>query len=79
MMKYESDRAKEYFDKATHSLNLEDKAAMFAARAMQHIYYKMLNKIVDADYDVYNQDIRVSTFQKVGISVGVWAKYSLVY
>lgn len=79
MMKYESDRAKKYFDKATRCLNLEDKAAMFAARAMQHIYYKMLGKIVDADYDVYNRNIKVSTFQKVGISVGVWAKYSLVY
>ena len=79
MMKYESDRAKEYFDKATASLNIEDKASMFAARAMQHIYYKMLGKIVDVDYDVYNNNIQVSTFQKVGISVGVWAKYSLVY
>ncbi len=79
MMKYESDRAKEYFDKATASLNIEDKAEMFAARAMQHIYYKMLGKIVDVDYDVYNNNIKVSTFQKVGISVGVWAKYSLVY
>jgi len=79
MMKYETERAKEYFDKATASLNIEDKAQMFAARAMQHIYYKMLGKIVDADYDVYNNNIKVSTFQKVGISVGVWAKYSLVY
>jgi len=79
MMKYESDRAKEYFDKATASLNIEDKAEMFAARAMQHIYCKMLGKIVDVDYDVYNNNIKVSTFQKVGISVGVWAKYSLVY
>lgn len=79
MMKYESDRAKEYFDKATRCLNLEDKSAMFAARAMQHIYYKVLGKIVDADYDVYNNNVNVSTFQKVGISVGVWAKYSLVY
>lgn len=79
MMKYETERAKEYFNKATASLNIEDKAQMFAARAMQHIYYKMLSKIVDADYDVYNNNIKVPTFQKVGISVGVWAKYSLVY
>ncbi|MEE9448505.1 MAG: presqualene diphosphate synthase HpnD [Ignavibacteriaceae bacterium] len=79
MMKYEIARAKEYFDKATASLNIEDKAAMFAARAMQHIYYKMLGKIVDVDYDIYNNNIKVSTFQKVGISVGVWAKYTLVY
>ncbi|MBT8377900.1 MAG: presqualene diphosphate synthase HpnD [Ignavibacteria bacterium] len=79
MMKFEVQRAKEYFDKATASLNLEDKKAMFAARAMQHIYYRMLNKIVDADYDVYHNRIRISTFKKIGISLGVWTKYKLVY
>jgi phytoene synthase len=79
MMKYQVERAREYFDKATACLNLEDKKAMFAARAMQHIYYRMLNKIVAADYDVYNNKIKVSTFKKVGISLGVWAKYRLVY
>lgn len=79
MMKYQVERAKEYFNTATACLNKEDKRAMFAARAMQHIYYRMLNKIVDADYDVYNKKIKISTVKKVGISLGVWAKYRLVY
>jgi len=79
MMEYEAKRAKEYFDKANRALNLDDKASMFAARAMQHIYERMLDKIIDADYDVFRRDIKVSKFEKVGISVGVWAKYSLVY
>jgi phytoene synthase len=79
MMKFQVERARYYFDSATASLNLEDKKAMFAARAMQHIYYRMLNKIVDADYDVYNNQIKISTFKKVGISLGVWAKYRIVY
>ncbi len=79
MMKFQVQRAKEYFDKATESLNLEDKKAMFAARAMQHIYYRTLNKIVAADYDVYHNKIKISTFKKVGISLGVWAKYRIVY
>ena len=79
MMEYEAKRAKKYFDKANRALNLDDKASMFAARAMQHIYERMLDKIIDADYDVFRKDIKVSKFEKVGISVGVWAKYSLVY
>jgi phytoene synthase len=79
MMKYQVERAKEYFDRATACLNLDDKKAMFAARAMQHIYYRMLQKIVDADYDVYHNKIKISTLKKVGISLGVWAKYRLVY
>jgi hypothetical protein len=46
---------------------------------MQHIYYKMLEKIVDADYNIYQKDIKVRSFEKIGISLGVWAKYRLVY
>ncbi|NWF89435.1 MAG: squalene synthase HpnD, partial [Ignavibacteriaceae bacterium] len=53
--------------------------SMFAARAMQHIYFKLLQKIIDAEYNVYQKNIKVSSFEKVGIAVGVWAKYSLVY
>ncbi|MGB8320744.1 MAG: squalene/phytoene synthase family protein [Ignavibacteriaceae bacterium] len=79
MMKYEVERAKSYFERATNELDLDDKPSMFAARAMQHIYYKLLKKISDADYDVYSNNIRVSNFEKIGISVGVWAKYNLVY
>lgn len=79
MMKYQVERAKEYFNSATNCLNREDKKTMFAARAMQHIYYRMLNKIVDADYDVYHRKIKISTAKKVGISLSVWAKYRLVY
>lgn len=79
LMKYETERAKEYFDKANQSLQLEDKPALFAARAMQRIYSRMLNKIVDAEYNIYEKDISVSLFEKLGISLGAWAKYSLVY
>lgn len=79
LMVYESARAKQYFNSATANLDLDDKKTMFAARAMQHIYYKMLENIITADYDVFNNDIKVSKFEKVGIALGVWAKYNLVY
>jgi phytoene synthase len=79
LMMYESSRAKQYFNSATANLDLDDKKTMFAARAMQHIYYKMLENIIAADYYVFNNDIKVSKFEKVGIAVGVWAKYNLVY
>jgi len=79
LMIYESSRAKQYFNSATANLDLDDKKTMFAARAMQHIYYKMLENIIAADYDVFNNEIKVSKFEKVGIALGVWAKYNLVY
>jgi phytoene synthase len=79
LMIYESSRAKQYFNSATANLDLDDKKTMFAARAMQHIYYKMLENIIAANYDVFNNDIKVSKFEKAGIALGVWAKYNLVY
>ena len=79
LMQYQVNRAEHYFENATGDLNLDDKYSMFAARAMQHIYHKILEKIIDADYDVYHKNIKVSKIEKVGISLGVWAKYSLVY
>jgi len=79
LMEYETTRAKYYFDKANEALSLDDKPAMFAARAMQHIYFKLLEKIIGADYNVLDNNIKVSKFEKIGISLGVWAKYSLVY
>ncbi len=79
LMAYEAQRAENYFISATRDLNLDDKYSMFAARAMQHIYHKLLEKMIDADFDVYHNNIKVNKFEKVGIALGVWAKYSLVY
>jgi len=79
LMKYEVERAEIFFENATNNLNLDDKKAMFAARAMQHIYKRLLEKIIEAEYNIYQKNIRVSSFEKVGISLGVWAKYRLVY
>lgn len=79
LMIYETSRAKQYFNSATENLNLDDKKTMFAARAMQHIYFKMLEKIIAADYDVLHKEIKVNKLEKVGIALGVWAKYNLVY
>ena len=79
LMKYEATRAEEFFDKANQSLDLDDKPAMFPARAMQHIYHKLLTKIETENFDVFSKKIRVGNFDKLYISLGVWAKYNLVY
>lgn len=79
LMEYQAERAKHYFNLATENLALDDKGSMFAARAMQHIYFRTLERIIQAKYDVFNNNIKISKFEKVGISLGVWAKYSLVY
>lgn len=79
LMRFEARRAKQYFEIANNSLNFEDKPSLFAARAMQHIYFNLLKKIETKNYNVFNENIKVSTSQKTAIAVGVWAKYGLVY
>lgn len=79
LMIYEAERAKYYFNRANESLDFEDKPSMFPARAMQHIYANLLQKIEKSDYDVLNKRIKVGKVEKAAISIGVWAKYSLVY
>jgi phytoene synthase len=79
LMAHEAGIAKQYFYNATKSLDIFDKPSMFAARAMQHIYFKLLRKLEANRFDVFNKKINVSKFEKTSIALGVWAKYSLVY
>lgn len=79
MMTNEADRAEVYFRKADYSLDFDDKVSMVAARAMEHIYHKLLRKLRSAEYNVFENKISVSKYEKTAIAFGVWAKYSLVY
>lgn len=79
LMKFEADRAQVFFDRADNALDQEDRSSLFAARAMQHIYQKLLYKLEREDFDIYTKRIRVNKFEKAAISVGVWLKYSIVH
>ncbi len=79
LMKFQADRAKSFYKKANANLADEDKGALFAARAMQHIYERLLQKIEAENYNVFKKKIKVSKRNKIFISLGVWAKYKLVY
>ena len=79
LMEFQANRAQYFFNKANSSLDIADKAAMFPARAMQHIYHRLLKKLEREQFDIFNKNIAVSKYEKVSIALGVWAKYSLVY
>jgi len=79
LMTFEAERAEKYFTKADASLDFEDKPSLFAARAMQHIYHKLLKKLLLNNFDVFSKNINVSKFEKTVLAAGVWAKYSLIY
>ncbi len=78
LMEFEVERARDFYNLADKHLPTEDKYNMFTARAMQYIYYRLLDMIVQAKYDVFSSRIRVSNFNKIFISFSVWLKYKIV-
>jgi phytoene synthase len=79
LMKHECERAKFFYDQANNSLTEEDKGLMFAARIMEHIYFRVLKKIEKRNYNVFEKKVRVSNLKKLFITAGVYAKYRLLY
>lgn len=72
-------RTKEFYNSADKNLSKDDKSSMFTARSMQYIYHRLLDKIEQEDYNVFKSKIRVSTFNKLFITLSVWLKYKLLY
>jgi phytoene synthase len=61
LMKFECDRAHEFFRKAKSFLAEDDKPLFYAARAMGNTYYLLLLRIERANYDVFSKRIRLTS------------------
>lgn len=79
LMKYECERANFFYDEANKFLTKEDKGLMFAARIMEHIYFRVLKKIERKNYNIFEKKVRVSNFKKIFITAGVYLKYKFLY
>jgi phytoene synthase len=60
LMKFECQRARSYFRMAKAALAEEDKILFTAARIMGNIYFLLLRRIEQAEYNVFKRKIRVS-------------------
>jgi 15-cis-phytoene synthase len=69
LMKFECDRAHDYFRRAKACLAEEDKPLFTAARTMGNIYYLLLLRIERARYDVFSKRIRLSSPLKVLVAM----------
>ncbi|MEK6650928.1 MAG: presqualene diphosphate synthase HpnD [Bacteroidota bacterium] len=65
LMQFECERARGFFRVAKAALAEEDKPLFTAARIMGNIYYLLLRRIEQAQYDVFRRRIRVSGAVKV--------------
>jgi phytoene synthase len=71
LMKFECDRAHQYFKKAKTFLAEEDKVLFSAARTMGNIYYLLLRRIESVHYDVFSRRIRLSSSIKFLVAMAL--------
>ena len=73
LMKFETNRAKDYYSKARSLLRNDERPALFAAEIMDAIYFRLLRKIELAKYDVFSKRISVSAPHKLLLAIAGWA------
>jgi phytoene synthase len=78
LMRFQTRRAREYYHKARAALRADESKTMFAAEIMDAIYYRLLEKIELADYNVFRGRISVSTPHKLLIALRLWTKMHLL-
>lgn len=79
LMEYQCERVKFFYNEANKNLSDEDKGLMFPARIMEHIYFRLLQKIEMSNHNVFEKRITVSKLKKIYITAGVYLKYRLLY
>lgn len=74
LMKFECERARSFFKMALEHLSEEDKPLFLAAQIMEAIYFRILQDIERAEYNVFAKRIRLLSLTKFFITFEVWWK-----
>jgi len=74
LMRFECERALDYYRRAAAALPEEDRPTLVAARTMGRIYYRLLQQIERVNYDVFNHQIRLHRPHRFLIAFNEWAK-----
>jgi 15-cis-phytoene synthase len=72
LMEFEATRARQYYAQARSHLDRGDRKRMFAAETMDAIYFRLLQKIERANYDVFTERIAISNSRKIMIALRYW-------
>jgi phytoene synthase len=72
LLRFECDRAREFYRRAASQLPRADARSLVAAEIMGGIYYGILQRIERAQYDVFSQRIRVPRPHRALIALRIW-------
>ncbi len=72
LMKFQAERAQNYFDRALDHYEKRDHYRLFPAEIMRKIYYQLFKNIQANHYDVFSHRIRVPNKKKLQIALKEW-------
>jgi 15-cis-phytoene synthase len=72
LMEFESDRALRYFALARQALSPEDRRSMVIAEIMGTLYWQLLTRIKNRNYDVFGERVRLPRPLKFWIALSVF-------
>ena len=77
LMRFEVERARQFYAAARAILPAEDRRSMLAAEIMGAIYSRILDRIEARGYDVFSTRIRLSNAHRLWLAIACWAKHRL--
>ena len=70
LLRFESERAKQFFKQAAAALPREDRHSMIAAEIMGSVYRKLLQRMEADGFRVFDKDYRLNKLEKAGRILG---------
>jgi len=75
LMRFEVERARQFYGAARSSLPVEDRRNMLSAEIMATIYARILDRIEASGYNVFSRRIRLSDTHRLCLALGCWARH----
>ena len=74
LLRFECDRARQYYERAAAGLPRADARSLVAAEIMGGIYFAILQRIERAGYDVFSRRIRVPRPYRAVLALRIWLR-----
>lgn len=74
LIRFECQRARKFYQQATHLIPPADKMNLVAAEIMRAIYFEILKRIERRGYDVFSEVVRVPRPRRAMIAAIVWSQ-----
>ena len=77
LLNQQAQRARDYYARAAHALPKAEARRLVAAEIMGAIYFAILRRIEQRDYDVFREVVRIPRPRRALIAAAVWARTML--